>query len=117
MAPKSNPEPKPVTGPPRELIARIEHLRTLLRNLPTSLPENPPDSRYRFYLESDALEDLGYIGELSHALEVSFDGSGDYNGPESSAALPATVNTTSQMEKEGRELHRTIYEEEVVFRD
>ncbi|KAJ7815906.1 hypothetical protein B0H14DRAFT_2603093 [Mycena olivaceomarginata] len=73
MAPKSNPKPKPVTGPPRELIARIEHLRTLLRNLPTSLPENPPDSRYRFYLESDALEDRGYIGELSHALEVSFE--------------------------------------------
>ncbi|KAJ7306765.1 hypothetical protein DFH08DRAFT_1054097 [Mycena albidolilacea] len=73
MAPKSNPEPKPVTGPPCKLIARIEHLQTLLQDLPTSLPENPPDSRYQFYLESDALEDRGYIGELSHALEVSFE--------------------------------------------
>ncbi|KAJ7840814.1 hypothetical protein B0H14DRAFT_3457827 [Mycena olivaceomarginata] len=73
MAPKSNPEPKPVTGPPCELIAHIEHLQTLLQNLPTSLPENPLDSRYQFYLESDALEDRGYIGKLSHALEVSFE--------------------------------------------
>lgn len=72
MPPKSNPEPKPVTGPPQELISRIEHLRSLLKNLPTSLPENPADSPYRFYLDPDALDDRGYLGELSHALEVSF---------------------------------------------
>ncbi|KAJ7847284.1 hypothetical protein B0H13DRAFT_1907360 [Mycena leptocephala] len=72
MPPKSNPEPKPVTGPPQELISRIEHLRSLLKNLPTSLPENPADSPYCFYLDPDALDDRGYLGELSHALEVSF---------------------------------------------
>jgi hypothetical protein len=43
-----------------------------VKNLPESLPENPADSPCRFYLDPDALEDRGYLGELSHALEVSF---------------------------------------------
>ncbi|KAJ6579765.1 hypothetical protein B0H10DRAFT_1962832 [Mycena sp. CBHHK59/15] len=63
-------KPKAITGPSRELIARIEHLQSLLRGLPNSLPENPPDSPYRFYLDDGELEDRGYLGELSHALEV-----------------------------------------------
>ncbi|KAJ7834023.1 hypothetical protein B0H14DRAFT_2591082 [Mycena olivaceomarginata] len=72
MPPKRNPEPKPVRGPPLELISRIEHLHSLLKNLPASLPENPAESPYRFYLDPDSLDDRGYLGELSHALEVSF---------------------------------------------
>ncbi|KAJ6448111.1 hypothetical protein C8R45DRAFT_1115497 [Mycena sanguinolenta] len=72
MPPKRIPEPKPVKGPPQELISRIEHLRSLVKNLPESLPENPADSPYRFYLDPEALEDRGYLGELSHVLEVSF---------------------------------------------
>ncbi|KAJ7612906.1 hypothetical protein DFH06DRAFT_1198821 [Mycena polygramma] len=72
MAPKSKPEAKAVTGPSQELISRIEHLRSLLNNLPESLPENPADSPYRFYLDPDETKDRGYLGELGHALEVSF---------------------------------------------
>ncbi|KAK6980814.1 hypothetical protein R3P38DRAFT_2808824 [Favolaschia claudopus] len=72
MPPKTHKEDKPVKGQPRELVARIEHLRSLLRNLPQSLPENPPDSPYRFYLDPEKVDDIGYLGELGHALEVSF---------------------------------------------
>ncbi|KAK6997237.1 hypothetical protein R3P38DRAFT_3624476 [Favolaschia claudopus] len=64
MPPKTHKEDKPVKGPPRELVARIEHLRSLLRNLPQSLPENPPDSPYRFYLDpekADTLESWGML--------------------------------------------------------
>ncbi|KAJ6521240.1 hypothetical protein B0H19DRAFT_1086486 [Mycena capillaripes] len=38
------------------------------QNLPESLPENPADSPYRFYLDSEALKDRGYRGKLGHAL-------------------------------------------------
>ncbi|KAJ6456829.1 hypothetical protein C8R47DRAFT_1082290 [Mycena vitilis] len=69
MPPKSNPEPKVVTGPPRELGSRIEHLKSLLCNIPSSLPENPPDLSYRFYLHGEGLKERGCLGELSHALE------------------------------------------------
>ncbi|KAJ6523533.1 hypothetical protein DFH09DRAFT_1420673 [Mycena vulgaris] len=72
MPPRRNAELKAVKGPARELVARIKYLGSLLRNLPASLPENPPDSRYRFYLNTDKIEDRGHLGELSHALEVSF---------------------------------------------
>ncbi|KAJ6513471.1 hypothetical protein C8R45DRAFT_1050224 [Mycena sanguinolenta] len=119
MPPKSNPEPKPVKGPPQELISRIEHLRSLVNNLPLSLPENPPNSTYRFYLDPDALEDRGYLGELSHALEVSF---ATHLRPvqflqrgSSLNALPALLKTTvKQMSTAEREVFRKAWLERLI---
>ncbi|KAJ7035961.1 hypothetical protein C8F04DRAFT_1181741 [Mycena alexandri] len=62
MPPKPTPKIKAVTGPPRELIARIEYLRDLLKYLPDSLPVDPADSPYRFCLDPDCLEMGGYFG-------------------------------------------------------
>ncbi|KAJ7257976.1 hypothetical protein B0H12DRAFT_1070413, partial [Mycena haematopus] len=119
MPPRSHPEPKPVKGPPQELISRIEHLGSLLKNLPLSLPENPPDSIYRFYLDPDALEDRGYIGELSHALEVSF---ATHLHPvqflqrgSSLDALPALLKMAVKgMSPKDREVFRTAWLERLI---
>jgi hypothetical protein len=72
MPPKCNSKPKPMKGPPQQLILCIKHLRSLVKNLPESLTENPADLLYQFYQDPDVLEDHGYLGRLSHALEVSF---------------------------------------------
>ncbi|KAJ6607780.1 hypothetical protein B0H10DRAFT_1955972 [Mycena sp. CBHHK59/15] len=122
MPPKRNPEPKAVTGPPRELIARIEHLQSLLCNLPTSLPENPIDSTYRFYLEDEKLEDRGYLGELSHALEVSFATHELRGAPirflqrgTSLDVLPAMLKTAvKKMTDKDREAFRTAWLERLI---
>lgn len=72
MPPKNSVTPKLVTGPSRDLISRIERLQDLLKNLPESLPNNPPDSSYRFYLDTERLELGGFFGAAGHALEISF---------------------------------------------
>ncbi|KAJ7897662.1 hypothetical protein B0H14DRAFT_3425022 [Mycena olivaceomarginata] len=72
MPPKEAAKPKPVIGPSCELIARIEHLRNLLKHLPRSLPIDPPDSCYWFFLETDSIDLHGYFGAAGHALEISF---------------------------------------------
>ncbi|KAF8207758.1 hypothetical protein K438DRAFT_1755176 [Mycena galopus ATCC 62051] len=64
---------KKVTGPPQALISRIEHLHDLLRNLPSSLPNNPPQSLYNFSLDPEILKDGGHFSAVGHALEVSFE--------------------------------------------
>ncbi|KAF8216707.1 hypothetical protein K438DRAFT_1747890 [Mycena galopus ATCC 62051] len=73
MAPKDATAPQAIKGPPKELIARIKHLRNLLKNLPDSLPENPSDSRYQFYLDEESLDMRSHFGAAGHALELSFD--------------------------------------------
>ncbi|GAW10512.1 DDE superfamily partial [Lentinula edodes] len=61
-------------GPPQHLIERIEHLRSLLKNLPEALPLDPPDhaSTYHFNLSPDDLEERGVFGAVSHTLEICF---------------------------------------------
>ncbi|KAJ7867592.1 hypothetical protein B0H13DRAFT_2351865 [Mycena leptocephala] len=58
-------------GPPQELISRITHLHNLLRNLPASLPENPPHFRYQFYFDNDRLEMGGYFSAAGHAINLT----------------------------------------------
>ncbi|KAJ7705055.1 hypothetical protein B0H17DRAFT_1193530 [Mycena rosella] len=72
MPPQKSKNPKPVTGPSRELTSRIERLHDLLKHLPDSLPDNPSDSSYRFSLDPERLELGGYFGVAGHALEISF---------------------------------------------
>jgi hypothetical protein len=63
---------RPVTGPPAELVKRIEHLATLLANLPKSLPETSDSSNYQFYLDPEKVEDIGIYPELNRRLEICF---------------------------------------------
>ncbi|KAJ7257418.1 hypothetical protein C8J57DRAFT_1516876 [Mycena rebaudengoi] len=67
---------KTVTGPTQTLVSRIDHLHTLLRHLPNSLPENPSHSQYDFGLDPKSNSILndggGYFGAVGHILEVSF---------------------------------------------
>src|ERR1700761_1900948 len=119
MPPKRHPEAKAVTGPSQELISRIELLRTLLNNLPESLPENPADSPYRFYLDPDETKDRGYLGELGHALEVSF---ATHLRPvqflqrgSSLDALPILLKTTvKQMPSKDRDIFREAWLERLI---
>ncbi|KAJ6476084.1 hypothetical protein C8R45DRAFT_1102369 [Mycena sanguinolenta] len=73
MPPKTTEALKAVTGPLKELIARTEHLHDLVKHLPNSLPENLPDSRYHFYLDSESVEVRGHFGAVGHVLELVFD--------------------------------------------
>ena len=63
---------RPVTGPPAELVERIEHLATLLTHLPKSLPEAAEDSNYQFYLDHEKVDDIGIYPELNRRLEICF---------------------------------------------
>ncbi|KAJ7178437.1 hypothetical protein C8R43DRAFT_942122 [Mycena crocata] len=120
---KKTTDPKPVTGPPRELVSRIEHLQSLLRNLPASLPNNPADSPYRFWLSEDKLEDRGYFGEFSHALEVSFATHElrgapimfHQRGTSLDSALPSLMKSTVKKLTDGeREAFRTGWLERLI---
>src|ERR1700761_5821568 len=73
MTPSATAKAKAVTGPPQALVSRIDHLHDLLRNLPSSLPQNPPQSLYNFSVDPEILKDGGYFSAVAHALEVSFE--------------------------------------------
>ncbi|KAL1709283.1 hypothetical protein EV121DRAFT_286922, partial [Schizophyllum commune] len=65
--------PKKGTGPPQQLMSRIEHLKDLLENLPPTLPIlEAKDSTYHFGLDYDNLGDRGPLGSFSHCMEVCF---------------------------------------------
>ncbi|KAJ7702058.1 hypothetical protein B0H14DRAFT_2648180 [Mycena olivaceomarginata] len=65
--------PRPSTGSPQALIYRIEYLQKLLKHLPLSLPLDPEDSAYRFYLDEDRVAEAGTVfPEAGRALEISF---------------------------------------------
>ncbi|KAG6877107.1 hypothetical protein C0992_010825 [Termitomyces sp. T32_za158] len=66
-------EPKLSTGPPRHLIERIAHLQHLLENLPETIPLSTSPPAYSFVLDDEKLEDRGFLGALSHCLEINFE--------------------------------------------
>ena len=66
------------TGVPSEYFARLRHLRTLLQNLPSTLPNNPEMSSYNFACDADDLEAEGFWYALNRNLEVCFE---TYQGP------------------------------------
>ncbi|KAJ6563873.1 hypothetical protein B0H19DRAFT_1067479 [Mycena capillaripes] len=68
------PKPRDATGPPQALIYRIDYLQDLLKHLPSSLPLDPPESLYQFYLDEDWAADAGTVFPVAgRALELSFD--------------------------------------------
>ncbi|THU79633.1 hypothetical protein K435DRAFT_875252 [Dendrothele bispora CBS 962.96] len=73
MASKKKNE-RPSTGPSQHLIERIHYLRTLLKNLPDTLPLDPPShqSTYHFFLAEEDVEERGVFGAVSHSLEIAF---------------------------------------------
>ncbi|KAK7016186.1 hypothetical protein VNI00_018970 [Paramarasmius palmivorus] len=94
--PKASSTQKPVTGPLKHLHERIEHLATLLKNLPDTLPLNPPphESTYHFGIDPDNVELCGPLGAVLHVLEIAFgqcpDGYIEFKerGPRLSSELP-----------------------------
>ncbi|KAJ7327646.1 hypothetical protein DFH08DRAFT_968052 [Mycena albidolilacea] len=73
MPRKVNTAARPVIGPPQALISRIDHLRDLLCNLPSALPENLTHSLYNFLMDPEILKEGGHFSAVSHALEISFE--------------------------------------------
>ncbi|KAJ6619927.1 hypothetical protein B0H10DRAFT_2024078 [Mycena sp. CBHHK59/15] len=66
-------EPKASTGPRQALIYHIEHLQQLLEHLPSSLPLDPAESLYQFYIDEDHVADAGTVFPVAgRALELSF---------------------------------------------
>lgn len=53
-------------------ISRIKHLSQLFKSLPNNLPLNPANSRYKFGLDSEELEEYGHWYALNHNLEICF---------------------------------------------
>ncbi|KAG1736095.1 uncharacterized protein EDB91DRAFT_1083444 [Suillus paluster] len=56
-------------GPSLVLISQIEHLGRLLKNLPQSLPLNPPNSFYDFGLDTEMVEEEGVWFAFNRNLE------------------------------------------------
>ncbi|KAH9927827.1 uncharacterized protein B0H18DRAFT_1118347 [Fomitopsis serialis] len=54
------------------LIARINHLASLVRNLPSSLPLEPSKSMYQFSLDADFEKEEGTFAAFSRTLECVF---------------------------------------------
>ena len=65
--------PVPQNGPPQKLISRINHLGSLLKYLPTSLPHDPPNSNYNFGLDSDDVEQEGIWYAFNCNLAACFE--------------------------------------------
>ncbi|KAG1722946.1 hypothetical protein EDB19DRAFT_1834792 [Suillus lakei] len=60
-------------GPSSVLISRIEHLGRLLKNLPQSLPLDPPNSSYDFGLDTEMVEEEGVWFAFNRNMEVCFE--------------------------------------------
>ncbi|EPS95422.1 hypothetical protein FOMPIDRAFT_1132449 [Fomitopsis schrenkii] len=52
--------------------ARVDHLAALLRNLPSSLPQDPTQSLYQFALDADFEKEEGTFAAFSRTLEHAF---------------------------------------------
>lgn len=60
-------------GPSSSLISCIEHLGNLLKNLPDTLPLDPPESRYNFGVDTDHVTKEGMWYAFNKALKVCFE--------------------------------------------
>jgi hypothetical protein len=60
-------------GPSSVLISRIEHLRSLLQNLPESLPLDPPETKYHFGMDVELVVEEGTWFAFNRSLEVCFE--------------------------------------------
>jgi hypothetical protein len=62
------------TGVPSKYAAQLDHLQSLLKNLPESLPNSPPISTYQFGLDPDDItSELGSWYALNRNLEICFE--------------------------------------------
>ncbi|KAJ7762678.1 hypothetical protein B0H16DRAFT_1884097 [Mycena metata] len=61
------------TGPPQALIERVNYLKQLLSNLPSTLPLELTNSSYRFYLDQDRVAATTLLQEANRVLEASFE--------------------------------------------
>ena len=59
-------------GPPAELISRINHLGSLLENLPVTIPQASRESRYGFGLDAEHVVEEGPWFAFNQNLEVCF---------------------------------------------
>ncbi|KAG5646852.1 hypothetical protein H0H81_008123, partial [Sphagnurus paluster] len=109
-------------GPPAALVSRIEHLAALLKNLPTSIPLDPPQSTYQFTMDPEKLEDCGVFGAFSSCMEICF---GTWQGKDRVihftergkrlAGLTALMKTAVKTMSEGeREVFREAWLERLI---
>lgn len=61
------------TEPPASIISRVDELGVLLQNLPKSLPFDPDESKYKFGLDLDDIQEEGYWFALNCNLEIAFE--------------------------------------------
>jgi len=57
-------------GPTQSLVSRIDHLASLLRNLPSTIPLDPPELRYHFVLNYEKIEGRGMFGAAPRMLKL-----------------------------------------------
>ena len=70
----THPLNKPLrNGPLSQLMAQLNHLQSLLKNLPDTLPLNPTPSHYGFGLNSKSIAEEGVWYAFNHNMEVNFE--------------------------------------------
>ena len=60
-------------GVPHKLNTSVNHLAALLKNLPESLPLDPPQSSYHFSLDEDDVSQEGVAYTFNRRLEIAFE--------------------------------------------
>lgn len=101
-------------GPSSTLVSRINHLGNLLKNLPTDLPLNPPESTYWFRLDAEKVQDKGVWFAVTQSLEVCFKtykNKGSITFRECSARLDALIKMLREAVKGLTECDRAILKE------
>jgi hypothetical protein len=109
---------KPSTGPSQALIARIEHLDSLLKHLPQSLPIDPSVSKYHLNLDEDILADGGPLAAASRCLELCFEtwqmartGDGNIHFRERGSRLKALIVFMKTTVKKMTEADRAVFKD------
>ena len=70
----THPLNKPLrNGPLSQLMAQLNHLQSLLKNLPDTLPLNPTPSHYGFGLNSKSIAEEEVWYAFNHNMEVNFE--------------------------------------------
>lgn len=112
---------KQVTGPPAQLVSRINHLSRLLENLPEHLPKDPVGTSYDFYVDADLLKVEGLWYAVNHRLEVCFRRHEARNGhliiEERSSRFPALIDMLKEAVKKcpaEREMIHDIWVERLI---
>jgi hypothetical protein len=109
-------------GAPSSMVARVNHLKTLFKYLPESLPFNPTQSfcDINFDFNKDDLTSDGAYAAISQSLRNAFPAGKDgkltisERGGRMMGLIPVLLLALKQMPDRDREMFRTVWIERLI---